>query len=561
MVNKSNSRNGLGIYTFLLAVAGLSQAATTTVGPGACYDFSTIQAGIDVAVDGDMVLVAPGEYIITEPITFRGKAITVKSETGADETTIRMGTPTDINRGSVVVFENNETDSSVLDGFTIMGGTGCRIWAAKGGEAPRFWWQGGGICLDNASSGTMRDCAIVQNRADAGGGVSVFSRSSAILTNCIINENSATDPEGAGAGVLCWHTSSVTMTECIIRGNSSMGVGGGVCCAFDASMAMTNCIITGNSARDPEGAGGGVICWDSSSVTMAECIIRDNSTMGPGGGVCCGSLDSSMTSSVTMTNCEIMGNTAAKFGGGIYGRNALATLTNCVIAQNTGGWGGGGVGTSGGSFYGVSFIQITNCTITGNSGAVDAGGGGVVSYGRGSIGAGSITITNSIVCRNTSAKGPEISLMGGEKISVSYSNVAGGQTRVNVEGGSTLDWGPGNIDADPYFADPTSDEYYLKSQASRWDSDIQTWVQDDITSPCIDAGDPMSPIGWEPFPNGGFVNMGAYGGTPNASKSYFGEPTCETIVAGDINGDGQVNRADLEIMALHWTDDEPLSLP
>ena len=71
----------------------------------------------------------------------------------------------------------------------------------------------------------------------------------------------------------------------------------------------------------------------------------------------------------------------------------------------------------------------------------------------------------------------------------------------------------------------------------------------------------MSPIGLEPFPNGGFVNMGAYGCTPEASKTYFGEPICETIVAGDINGDCQVDRADLEIMALHWTDDEPLPLP
>jgi hypothetical protein len=55
--------------------------------------------------------------------------------------------------------------------------------------------------------------------------------------------------------------------------------------------------------------------------------------------------------------------------------------------------------------------------------------------------------------------------------------------------------------------------------------------------------------------------MGAYGGTTEASKTYFGEPVCETIVAGDINGDGQINRADLEIMALHWTDDVPLPLP
>jgi hypothetical protein len=101
----------------------------------------------------------------------------------------------------------------------------------------------------------------------------------------------------------------------------------------------------------------------------------------------------------------------------------------------------------------------------------------------------------------------------------------------------------------------------LKSQSERWDPNSQTWIQDDVTSPCIDAGDPMNPIGLEPFTNGGFVNMGAYAGTLESSKTYFGEPVCETIVAGDINGDCQVNRADLEIMALHWTDEDPLPLP
>ena len=49
--------------------------------------------------------------------------------------------------------------------------------------------------------------------------------------------------------------------------------------------------------------------------------------------------------------------------------------------------------------------------------------------------------------------------------------------------------------------------------------------------------------------------MGAYGGTLEASKSYFGKPVCETIVAGDINGDCKVNFVDLAIMALHWLDD------
>ena len=73
-----------------------------------------------------------------------------------------------------------------------------------------------------------------------------------------------------------------------------------------------------------------------------------------------------------------------------------------------------------------------------------------------------------------------------------------------------------------------------------------------MTSPCIDAGDPMTPIGYEPFPNGGVINMGACGGTGEASKSYFGEARCETIVAGDVNGDFEVDFEDFRVMALHW---------
>jgi hypothetical protein len=46
--------------------------------------------------------------------------------------------------------------------------------------------------------------------------------------------------------------------------------------------------------------------------------------------------------------------------------------------------------------------------------------------------------------------------------------------------------------------------------------------------------------------------MGAYGGTTEAGKSYFGEPICETIMAGDINGDCRVDFMDLVIMASHW---------
>ncbi|MFC1636495.1 right-handed parallel beta-helix repeat-containing protein [Planctomycetota bacterium] len=472
------------ITAIVLGGIGLANGATATVGQGAGYDFDTIQAGIDAANDADTVLVAPGEYVITEPITFRGKAITVRSEAGPDQTTIRMGTPTDPDRGSVVVFENNETTDSVLDGFAITGGKGS--WLVSRNE-----WGGGGIFF-NASSGIVRNCAIVQNTAKHGG------------------------------GVLCFHPCSPNLIDCtIVKNSAELGFGGGVFAFTGSSLSVTNCIIRDNSATGNmygTGCGGGACCYRDSFMTLTNCTIAENSAGNTGGGV-------------------------------LYGENSSVTMTHCAIVANMGPNWGGGVAS-----YLEAAATIRNCTIWGNSASINGGG-------LGCYNGASATVTNSILWRNTATTGNEIYLeQAPTEFSVTYSNVAGGQTGVSVEGG-TLNWGEGNIDTDPYFADSSGGDYHLKSQSRRWDLDSQTWMQDDVTSPCIDAGDLMSPIGLEPFPNGGFVNMGAYGGTPKASSSYFGEPVCETIIAGDINGDGQVNRADLEIMALHWTDEEPLPLP
>ena len=72
--------------------------------------FKTIQKGIDVSVDLDIVLVADGIY--NENIDFNGKAIVVKSESGPAKTTIR-GTGV----GDVVIGATDGT----IQGFTITG--------------------------------------------------------------------------------------------------------------------------------------------------------------------------------------------------------------------------------------------------------------------------------------------------------------------------------------------------------------------------------------------------------------------------------------------------------
>jgi len=195
-------------------------------------------------------------------------------------------------------------------------------------------------------------------------------------------------------------------------------------------------------------------------------------------------------SSPTITNCTIAENTDAALGGGIYMEGSSSpTLTNCNIINNSASFAGGGM------YNQDSSPALTNCTFSGNSASYF--GGGIY------CGGGSATLTNCIVWGDTPE---EISLFGGTLV-ITYSDVKGG-------------WpGEGNIDADPLFADPDNRDYHLKSQAGRWDPNTQAWVEDDVTSPCIDTGDPSTTVGLEPLPNSGIINMGAYGGTSEASKS------------------------------------------
>ncbi len=80
-----------------------------------------------------------------------------------------------------------------------------------------------------------------------------------------------------------------------------------------------------------------------------------------------------------------------------------------------------------------------------------------------------------------------------------------------------------NIQADPLFVDPNAGDFHLLSRTGRWDPIGAVWIEDYATSPCIDAGDAGSPVGYEPAPNGGRINLGAYGGTGEASKSLADE--------------------------------------
>lgn len=107
--------------------------------------------------------------------------------------------------------------------------------------------------------------------------------------------------------------------------------------------------------------------------------------------------------------------------------------------------------------------------------------------------------------------------------------------------------GDGNIRQDPLFADPENGDYHLISQRGRFVPDFGLWAFDERTSPCVDTGDPLLDPGAERTPNGGRINMGAFGGTPEASLSMW-------PLIDDLNGDGVIDSLDLDILYAEWLD-------
>lgn len=94
---------------------------------------------------------------------------------------------------------------------------------------------------------------------------------------------------------------------------------------------------------------------------------------------------------------------------------------------------------------------------------------------------------------------------------------------------------------DPLFVNPAAGDFHLQSRAGYWATN-GTWPVSTNTSWAIDAGDPASgAVSNEPAPNGGRVNLGAYGGTPRASLSDTNHPGLlpTTLRDGGVAPDGQ----------------------
>lgn len=409
----------------LAALTGLGAAASAQTTRNVPSQYATIQAGIDAALDGDTVLVAPGTYDENR-IDFRGKQIVVKSSGGPEVTTID-GRKLD----RVLFFLGGETASTVLEGFEIRGGRAITGSSGTVGAA-------GGAGLIDGTSPTIRDCHFWDNGAGVGN----------------------TGYRGGRAGALyVYDGASPTFERCLFRRNfaGTGGIGKTGTKGKNSSIAAIPGGDGGPGGSAGDGGDGGAVYVKSASATFLSCVFSDN-TAGQGGtggtGGRGGDGDWSTLLGIWLSNGGDGGNGgnggASGSGSALYvDASSAATVVNGSIGLNYC-FSGGGRGSGGNGGAGINY---------GSSGLVG---------GRGSEGeialfaaaANDLTVQNSIVWGNVDQRSDQqLSFTA----AVSYSNVELGFP------------GTGNIGANPLW--DASNAYSNRNVLRTLDG-----------SPCIDAG-------------------------------------------------------------------------
>ncbi len=287
----------------------------------------------------------------------------------------------------------------------------------------------------------------------------------ATISNITITKGNS----GDGGGVYC-RNSNPHFMNVNVNYNVSTGEGGGM--SFrDSNPVMENVEINDNTA-DYDGGG---IYSINSEIYLNGVSVYDNTSYEYGGGMYIGNVLSAMPDPI-LENVKLTGNYCENAGGGVFFEFNKPTLLNVEITNNTANENGGGI-------YGwdaeISFDKVTIA----NNTATDDGGAIYCEYTD-------VNMINSIVWNNLSN---EIYTHGSCDIVANYTDINGGWS------------GIGNIDLDPMFVDPGEGDYHLS-----W---VNYPMPDDTKSPCIDAGDPSSPLN----PDGTIADMGAYYFNQNVS--------------------------------------------
>ena len=309
------------IFVLLAALATCASARIIHV-PG---DSVNIQGGLNIALSGDTVLVATGNY--SERIIWPSRdGIKLLSEAGA------LATVIDAKDSGRVITMNamNYTSATVVQGFTITRG----LLSNYPGNGAGIWCQGSPVFSRNR---------IVYNRLKTMGyGGGVYCVGAPSFFENIIAWDSIWSAGGGGwrygAGICCIGSGSFVQNLFLENASFDTFGGGfwyGGALYVGGSALVFNNLFARNQAGATTGgfAYGGALCIDSGSAYVANNTFVANrcSTAVPYGGA----IYVNNTRTATIKNNTIVGNIAngiVPFGGGIACRPD--TLDTLVFGYN-----------------------------------------------------------------------------------------------------------------------------------------------------------------------------------------------------------------------------------
>lgn len=393
-----------------------ASATGTNIGTSWANAFPTLTEALTKSVAGNEIWVAAGTYtpgaVATSTFTIK-PGVQVYGGFAGTETTLsqrvaganKMYTAKETilygqYANTHVVTSTSANASTILDGFTIVGGQTVNNTSSAATNV------GAGLYI-SGGNGTYQNLWIKDNHASYSGS-GIWSSGTGLFSNLIVEGNTMLRPGLGGGGI--YNAGAATYRDVQILNNTGAAAGGGMY-NVGGNPVLVNIAFRGNSVTTN---GGGL--WTSAAMNIDRISFIENSAVQRGGGMFISSGNVTINNTAFSRNSVTTAN-AAYLGGGLHIAAGTQNIYNTTFSNNY-------------IAYGIE---------------------NALTYGAGLYSApATVNVFNSVFWGNNRGPGyPD--QVGATKIIIDYTLIQGGYAT-----------GANNIIGDPEFENAAADDLRLK---------------------------------------------------------------------------------------------------